>query len=244
MLIKSTLELWFWLVRVFGCVPTGYSKVTGVLTIQLACRLAEWVAVLHAVVIAAIVMCVVRDLACTVRGRPRVGALCIRLLHKFPPFFTYLFSKNFNNQNNNTSINYVLSFIVHYFFPSFHQFVDSISPEILGSSLEEVVEPIFKMILIFEAKTPHFIWKAAEEMVIRRGEVWGIGRMLKDLPTKLLECHLDSFAVCGRELSWRRITWPCRSGLFLSNCLINSMQLGFVEILLYCHVLSKHFPVD
>ena len=108
-------------------------------------------------------------------------------------------------------MNYVLSFIVHYFFPFFHQFVDSISPEILRSSLKEVVEPILKMILIFEAKTLHFIWKAAEEMVIRRGEVWGIGRMLKDLPTELLECHLDSF--CG--------VWSSNNPLVFSGSLID-----------------------
>ena len=155
---------------------------------------------------------IIELLAIWLKERPSKAT--IRLLHKFPPFFKHFFSKNFNNQNNNTSINYVLSFIVYYFFPSFHQFVDSISPEILRSSLEEVVEPILKMILIFEAKTPHFIWKAAEEMVIRRGEVWGIGRMLKDLPPSSWSAILTVFAVCGRALSWRRITWPCRFGLF------------------------------
>ena len=41
----------------------------------LACRLAEWVAFLHAVVIATVVMCRVRNPACTARERPRVGAL-------------------------------------------------------------------------------------------------------------------------------------------------------------------------
>ena len=40
-----------------------------------ACRLAEWVAFLHAVVIATVVMCRVRNPACTARERPRVGAL-------------------------------------------------------------------------------------------------------------------------------------------------------------------------
>ena len=42
---------------------------------SLACRLAEWVAFLHAVVIATVVMCLVRNPACTARERPRVGAL-------------------------------------------------------------------------------------------------------------------------------------------------------------------------
>ena len=37
-----------------------------------ACRLAEWVAFLHAVVIATVIMCRVRNPACTARERPRV----------------------------------------------------------------------------------------------------------------------------------------------------------------------------
>ena len=40
-----------------------------------ACGLAEWVAFLHAVVIATVVMCRVRNPACTTRERPGVGAL-------------------------------------------------------------------------------------------------------------------------------------------------------------------------
>ena len=42
---------------------------------HLACRLAEWVAFLHAVIIATVVICRVRNPACTARERPRVGAL-------------------------------------------------------------------------------------------------------------------------------------------------------------------------
>ena len=39
------------------------------------CRSAEWVAFLHAIVIATVVMCRVRNPAYTARERPRVGAL-------------------------------------------------------------------------------------------------------------------------------------------------------------------------
>ena len=44
-------------------------------TAILACRLAEWVAFLHAVVVATVVMCRVRNPVCTARERPGVGAL-------------------------------------------------------------------------------------------------------------------------------------------------------------------------
>ena len=45
--------------------------------IMLACRLAEWVAFLHATVMATVVMCRVRNPACTARELPGVGLGCV-----------------------------------------------------------------------------------------------------------------------------------------------------------------------
>ena len=42
---------------------------------RVACRLAEWVAFLHEVIIATVVMCRVCNPACIARERPRLGAL-------------------------------------------------------------------------------------------------------------------------------------------------------------------------
>ena len=54
-------------------------------------------------------------------------------------------------------INYVFSIAVYNLLPPLDQFVDAVLPKILGSGIEEFVEPVFKIFFIVEGNTSFMV---------------------------------------------------------------------------------------
>ena len=54
-------------------------------------------------------------------------------------------------------INYVFFVAVYNLLPPLNQFVDAILPKILGSGIEEFVEPVFKVLFIVKGNAPHMV---------------------------------------------------------------------------------------
>ena len=89
-------------------------------------------------------------------------------------------------------INYLFSVAVYNLLPTLDEFVDAVLPKIPKSSIEEFVEPVFKVLLIVKGNTPHMVRQRAEKIVIHECKVQRVQQMLKDLPFKLLKCGFDN----------------------------------------------------
>ena len=54
-------------------------------------------------------------------------------------------------------INYLFSVAVYELLPPLDQFVDVVLPKISRSGIEELVEPVFKVLFIVEGNAPHMV---------------------------------------------------------------------------------------
>jgi len=109
-------------------------------------------------------------------------------------FLLKSFIESYNNHDNRL-VNYVISVIVYNLLPPLDQFINAISPEIAGPGLEEVVKPVFKVLVVIEGYALHLVRQRAEKMVIRRSNIRRIRWMLKKLSIELLKCRFDD--VCN-----------------------------------------------
>ena len=107
--------------------------------------------------------------------------------------------------------------------PPLDQFVDAVSPKIPGSSIEEFVESVFKILFIVEGNAPHMVRQRAEKIVIRGCKVQRIRRMLKDLTFELLEYGFDNLCNMRPGVVVKKYGLALSMGSFQSNRLIQAM---------------------
>ena len=120
-------------------------------------------------------------------------------------------------------INYVFSVAVYNLLPPLDQFFDAVPPKIPGSSIEEFVKPVFKVLFIIEGNAPHMVRQRAEKIVICGCKVRRIRRMLKDLPFELLECGFDDLCNMMPGVVVKKYGLALSMGSFQLNSLIHAM---------------------
>jgi hypothetical protein len=104
--------------------------------------------------------------------------------------------------NNKKPINYVFSSIIHDCRPTFGQVFDPTLEEIRWFGREKIFEPILELSVVVEGNCPDCWRERAEEVVIRWGKVWKLGRMWKNLPVEFLNGRFRHVcSVCGRASS-------------------------------------------
>ena len=92
-----------------------------------------------------------------------------------------------------------------------------------GSSIEEFVKPVFKVLFIVEGNAPHMVRQRAKKIVICGCKVRRIRRMLKDLPFELLECGFDNLCNMRPGIVVKKYGLALSMGSFQSNSLIHAM---------------------
>ena len=152
-----------------------------------------------------------------------ISGLTIRLRNMFIAFLSKIFIQTKTKNYGYKLINYVFSTAVYDLLPPLDQFVNAIPPKILGSGIEEFVEPVFKVLFIVEDNAPHMVRQRAEKIVICGCKVWKIQRMLKDLPFELLECCFDNLCNMRPGVVMKKYGLTLSMRSFQSNSLIYAM---------------------
>ena len=116
----------------------------------------------------------------------------IRTLNKFSLFFWWKLMLYFKYVVKSMSLK-ILPITSHYFLPSFWQFTDSISEELLVFWSYPRIDPFFGIFIRMEVLLSQAMSHRPEQVVVGRSNVWALRRVRKDISLEPLQSFFDDF---------------------------------------------------
>jgi hypothetical protein len=142
------------------------------------------------------------------------------------------------------SIIYVFSSITHDCLLTFGQGFDPTLGEIRRFGGEEFVKPILELRVVVEANSAQIVRERAEEVVIRWGKIWRVGRMWKNLPVEFLNGRIRHVcSVWSGDVMLKNHSMSS-TRTFLLDCLLQTAQLLAIAFSSDGQIPLKQFIMD